>query len=177
MTDYYEEPRLERQNLLRVEIDPRWRTQTVLDLCEVMRRENDYARLPVLADALMDAGCDSEPLIAACRDEKEPVYAQRIVAIVLGGELADAVKWLEGFAGEWNFSYSEMIENATYVDEDAQPGERGRYGYVVAGGIDLHSRSELDPGDEENFWRCIELLTGKELDGEHRENFGWSCSC
>lgn len=78
----------------------------------------------------------------------------------------EAKSWLHAFADKWNFKYSDMI------DEAQRHG-----GFVVADGIDLHSASELDPGDEEKFWKCIEAVTGKSFGGEHRREFGWSCSC
>lgn len=40
-------------------IDPRWRTETVLGLAAAVRESGDLTRLPILADALEDAGCDS----------------------------------------------------------------------------------------------------------------------
>jgi hypothetical protein len=74
--------------------------------------------------------------------------------------------WLRKFADKWNFNYNEMISGA---QEDE--------GYVVAMGLDLHSRSELDDGDEALFWQHIKNLTGFEASDQHREKFGWSCSC
>jgi hypothetical protein len=77
-----------------------------------------------------------------------------------------SVAWLMEFAEKWNFDYEEMIECAQ---------EKG--GWVTAYGKDLHRASELDPGDEEAFWLHIEQVTNKKFDDEHKENFGWSCSC
>lgn len=79
---------------------------------------------------------------------------------------SESVAWLRDFADKWNFDYDDMIENAQQHE-----------GYIVAGGIDLHSRGELDAGDEENFWYHIEVLTGFKATPDHRESFGWSCSC
>lgn len=166
LNDYYAEPRIERGMLVRFEMDPRWLTSTVIDLCRDMRNEDDYSRLPLLADALMDAGCDGEALIAACRAEKNAVYAQRIVALVLGGELAEAVKWLESFGDKWNFAYIDMIKEPQMPDSG-----------LVAGGIDLHGAGELDPGDQDRYWECVELLVGKKLRPDESRDFYWSCSC
>ena len=78
----------------------------------------------------------------------------------------EAEAWLHSFAYKWNFDYASMIAEAQ--DKD---------GYIVAKGIDIHSRSELADGDEELFWKHIGTLTGRKYDESHRENFGWSCSC
>lgn len=78
--------------------------------------------------------------------------------------------WLRSFADKWNFDYDEMI-----VAAQESGLEEG--GYITARGIDIHSRTELAPGDEKLFWSHIEKLTGKEFDEDHREKFIWSCTC
>ncbi len=50
-----------------VALDPRWLTSTVLDLARTIYDERVYERMPILADALMDAGCDSEEILSHCR--------------------------------------------------------------------------------------------------------------
>jgi len=74
--------------------------------------------------------------------------------------------WLRQFADRWNFDYDELIQGA----------QAGAGGYVVASGMDLHSGTELGP-DHDLFWTHLENLTGKTFEVEHRQNFGWSCSC
>lgn len=49
-------------------IDPRWRTSTVLGLARAIDEGRTYDRLPILADALEDAECDDDALLAHCRD-------------------------------------------------------------------------------------------------------------
>lgn len=171
LEDSYAKPRIERRNLVRFDVDPRWLSSTVIDLCRTMREEDNYKqRLPILSDALQDAGCDDEKLIAACQKEKCKAYAQRIVALLLGGELAEAVKWLEEFGERWNFAYRDMIEEAQV-----------REGGLTAMGIDLHGADELTrkgsgENDANRYWECVELLTGKCL-RKSEEDFYWSCSC
>jgi hypothetical protein len=48
-------------------IDPRWRTADVLGLARAVA-EGAADRLPLLADALMDAGCDDAEVLAHCRE-------------------------------------------------------------------------------------------------------------
>jgi hypothetical protein len=50
---------------------PKWRTSTVRDLAQVIYNDGADDRLPILADALMDAGCDSDDVLAHCRDLKQ----------------------------------------------------------------------------------------------------------
>ena len=47
-----------------------WRTETVVLLSRQMLASADFSALPLLADALQDAGCDSEVLLHHCRDLK-----------------------------------------------------------------------------------------------------------
>jgi thiol-disulfide isomerase/thioredoxin len=48
-------------------IDPRWRTADVLGLASEVAEDRSLDRLPVLADALMDVGCDDERVLGPCR--------------------------------------------------------------------------------------------------------------
>jgi hypothetical protein len=48
-------------------IDPRWRTETVLGLAEAIRETKDFSRLPILADALEENGCENPFVLAHCR--------------------------------------------------------------------------------------------------------------
>lgn len=70
-----------------VVIDPRWLTSTVIDLTASLRGDHAFDRLPILADALMDAGCDDEGIIAHLRDPlaATPHPCRVLMAIVVGG--------------------------------------------------------------------------------------------
>jgi hypothetical protein len=46
-----------------------WNDGTVRRIAEGIYEERAFNRLPILADALLDAGCDNEQLIAHCRSE------------------------------------------------------------------------------------------------------------
>jgi hypothetical protein len=47
--------------------DPRWRTSDVLGVARGIYDEKAFVRMPILADALMDAGCEDEAIISHCR--------------------------------------------------------------------------------------------------------------
>jgi hypothetical protein len=46
---------------------PRWRSDTAAGLAEGIYQERAFDRLPILADALEEAGCDDERVLAHCR--------------------------------------------------------------------------------------------------------------
>ena len=51
----------------RVDIDPRWRTADVLGIARGIYEDRAFSRMPVLGDALMDAGCDDPVVLGHCR--------------------------------------------------------------------------------------------------------------
>jgi hypothetical protein len=46
---------------------PRWRTEDTVGLALGIYEDRAFSRLPLLADALMDAGCDDDRIIGHCR--------------------------------------------------------------------------------------------------------------
>ena len=67
-----------------VNFDPRWRTSDTIGLARAIYDERAFDRLPILADALMDAGCEDEQIIAHCRSEGPHVLGCWAVDLVLG---------------------------------------------------------------------------------------------
>ncbi len=43
--------------------EPEWRTETVLALASGIEAERAFDRMPILADALEEAGCDEQPML------------------------------------------------------------------------------------------------------------------
>jgi len=66
-----------------VTIDSRWLTSTVLDLAKAIYDDKAFDRMPILADALIDAGCDSEEFISHCRSEGPHVRGCWVVDLLL----------------------------------------------------------------------------------------------
>lgn len=62
-----------------------WRTDTVTTLATQMYETRSFETMPILGDALQDAGCDSEEVLAHCRDPQQ-VHARGcwVVDLVLG---------------------------------------------------------------------------------------------
>ncbi len=50
-----------------VDVNPSWLTSTVLALAQGIYTERAFDRMPILADALQDAGCDREDVLSHCR--------------------------------------------------------------------------------------------------------------
>jgi hypothetical protein len=67
-----------------VVIDPRWLTSTVVDLARLIYEERCFDRLPILADALMDAGCDDDEMLIHCRGDGLHARGCWAVDLILG---------------------------------------------------------------------------------------------
>jgi hypothetical protein len=64
-----------------------WRTDTAVSLARQMYESRDFGAMPILADALQDAGCDGEDILAHCRDPKQVhVRGCWVVDLILGKE-------------------------------------------------------------------------------------------
>jgi hypothetical protein len=66
--------------------DPGWRTADAVGLARGIYQDRAFDRLPLLADALMDAGCADEDILAHCRSEGPHVRGCWVVDLVLGKE-------------------------------------------------------------------------------------------
>jgi hypothetical protein len=51
-----------------VTFDPGWRTDTAVSLARQMYEGREFSAMPILADALQDAGCDCDAILDHCRD-------------------------------------------------------------------------------------------------------------
>jgi hypothetical protein len=47
---------------------PEWRTSTAVSLARTMYESREFGAMPILADALQDAGCDNDDILDHCRD-------------------------------------------------------------------------------------------------------------
>ncbi|MCE9563483.1 MAG: hypothetical protein K8U57_15695 [Planctomycetes bacterium] len=45
-----------------------WRTSTAVAIAKEMYESRDFSAMPILADALQDAGCDNDDVLNHCRD-------------------------------------------------------------------------------------------------------------
>jgi hypothetical protein len=69
-----------------VAIDPSWLSWndgTVRRLAQAIYDERRFADMPILADALLDAGCDDEEVLAHCRRPAEHVRGCWVLDLLL----------------------------------------------------------------------------------------------
>jgi len=69
-----------------VAFDPPWRTDTALSLAQQMYDDKEFSPMPILADALQDAGCDSADILDHCRGAGPHARGCWVVDLVLGKE-------------------------------------------------------------------------------------------
>jgi hypothetical protein len=67
-----------------VTFDPAWRTATATALAKTMYDGRDFAAMPILADALEEAGCDNSDVLAHCRGPGPHVRGCWVVDLVQG---------------------------------------------------------------------------------------------
>jgi hypothetical protein len=70
----------------RVRFERSWRTDTVAMLARLMAQSGDFSAMPILADALQDAGCDTPDILDHCRGPVPHVHGCWVVDLVLGKE-------------------------------------------------------------------------------------------
>jgi hypothetical protein len=63
---------------------PRWRTTDVVALARGIHRDQAFDRLPILADALQDAGCDDQDILDHCRRPGGHVRGCWVVDLAMG---------------------------------------------------------------------------------------------
>jgi hypothetical protein len=64
--------------------DPLWRTHDVVAIAQLMYASRDFSSMPILADALQDAGCEDSEILAHCQGEGVHVRGCWVVDMVLG---------------------------------------------------------------------------------------------
>jgi hypothetical protein len=69
-----------------VAFDPQWRSADAIGLARGIYDDRAFDRLPLLADALMDAGCNDEQVLSHCRSDGPHVRGCWVVDLVLGKE-------------------------------------------------------------------------------------------
>ena len=67
-------------------LDPRWQTETVVALATGIYADRAFDRMPILADALEEAGCDHTDILNHCRGDGPHVRGCWVLDLVLGKE-------------------------------------------------------------------------------------------
>jgi hypothetical protein len=66
-----------------VTIERAWRSANVVGLAQSISESRAFERLPILADALEDAGCDNADILNHCRQPGEHVRGCWVVDLIL----------------------------------------------------------------------------------------------
>ena len=70
-----------------VSFSPEWRTSTAIAIARGMYDSREFSAMPILADALQDAGCDNPDILSHCRDPNQVhVRGCWVVDLALGKE-------------------------------------------------------------------------------------------
>jgi hypothetical protein len=67
-----------------VTFNPAWRTDTAVAVARQMYDSRDFGAMPILADALQDAGCEDEQVLNHCREPGPHVRGCWVCDAVLG---------------------------------------------------------------------------------------------
>jgi hypothetical protein len=65
---------------------PEWFTSTVRDLAEYLYASREFTAMPILADALQDAGCEDEQILNHCRASRPHARGCWVLDAILGKE-------------------------------------------------------------------------------------------
>lgn len=65
-------------------VGPAWLTSTVVLLARQVYESRDFSPMPILADALQDAGCDNDDILTHCREAVEHVRGCWVIDLLLG---------------------------------------------------------------------------------------------
>ncbi len=63
--------------------DSDWLSSTVIDLARTIYEDHAFERMPILADALMDAGCDNADILDHCRYSTPHVRGCWVIDLIL----------------------------------------------------------------------------------------------
>jgi hypothetical protein len=69
-----------------VSIDPAWQTAAVVSIAQAIYAQRAFDRMPILADALEDAGCTHTEILNHCRQPAEHVRGCWVIDFLLGKE-------------------------------------------------------------------------------------------
>lgn len=160
-------------------MNPTWRTETVVALCRRMLDLRDFRAMPILADALQEAGCTDEDLLTACQSPTlTRVQAERLANELYSEETAAAVAWLEQFGRDISYEVVDGEEPMYDYESVIAVGEEGATSGEMFFGTD--EGADFFREGEENtreFFRNWSLVTGKPVPEEVQVNLSVACAC
>jgi hypothetical protein len=144
--------------------------------------------MPILADALQDAGCTDDKLLRQCQNpDLKSVRAERLVNLIYSDETAAAVRWLEQFVRDINYRNYKDENDEVGTESDDHPHtyesiiETGHQG--VNEGV-MYFSSDAGAGffrsgkeNRREFFRNWSLVTGVAVPEETQNGISFSCAC
>jgi hypothetical protein len=82
-----------------LEFDPAWRTTSVVQLAQRIYESREFFAMPVLADALQNAGCDNAAVLDHCRAPGQHLRGCWVLDLVLDTEHPQCLAATQGPAG------------------------------------------------------------------------------
>lgn len=168
-------------------MQPEWRTGNVLGLCQQMLVEGSVSAMPILADALQDAGFDDEVILSQMRGgELAFEEARRLICLVYSDETAHAVRVVESLAGRISKGYDyDFVGEDDPEEEPDFTSEKLTYAELMQSATEFVTTGEgayvgsddiYDIADEDwaEFWKSYSLVTRTEQ--ADRGGF-FSCAC
>lgn len=148
-----------------------WRTPLVQALCQKMLSEDDYEGLPILADALEEAGCPDAQFLALLREGPRDFVNGRnrlLVNIALSEESAEAVQWFTDFAADYGEggTREEIVQaGIDWLDGNGSTMIGGRH----SDGFGICNAWEDDV--EEAYWKHWSVIMGRRAPTADRDPF------
>ncbi|AWM40670.1 hypothetical protein GobsT_07990 [Gemmata obscuriglobus] len=159
-------------------MNPAWRTGTVAALCRRMLDTREFDALPILADALQDAGCTDPEILTSCQDGTlSRARAERLVNLMYSDETAAAVRWLEQFVRDIDHCDAEGNPADTYESavEIGRTGlDQGHITFVSIEGAHFFWQSD---NNRRAFFRNWSLVTGVAVPDDQQARITFSCTC
>lgn len=139
----------------------------------------DFAALPIVADALQEAGCTDESLLAHCQEPNPGrVDGERITNLLFSADTAASVAWLEDFGWYLEFDYRYDEENPR---ESYAKAIRIGHDAVASGAMSYNlSGSNVFGGDGDKlreYFAHWSRVTGVTVPPELPETVSVGCSC
>jgi hypothetical protein len=156
---------------------PNWHSKVVLDMIADMRERQDFSNLPILADALEDAGYEDADVLAKCREGQPTILAYRIICRVLQGDYLEALTFIDGVVAEMHTGSGWYDDSETDMSYDKLMNAADNYlatgEYVTQHGGQSWQNSLYD--NLKQFWDNYEVVTGRQVEDKSYGFFGCSC--
>jgi hypothetical protein len=140
-----------------VVIDPNWRTQTVVSLARAIYQDQAYDRLPILADALEDSGCDQAEVLNHCRRQKGHFRGCWLLDALLAGS-RDMSLSVETPSVETPSVEKPSVETAVQSPVQQEPRPRNRTEWAARRVSLEHSRTQQTRRRTRRRWTHVAIL-------------------